>query len=77
MKIILGPVGHQGAHLTWEVVIILLVDHLMERDQEEIDLDPFLIRHTGAQTEAAMVVVQMFMQGKWANHLDPVGRMGR
>ena len=73
VKNMVGTVGRQGAHLTGVVVIILLIDHLMEADQEEIDLGPYLTLHTGAQIEAAMVVVQMFMQGKWANHLDPVG----
>ena len=73
VKIMVGTVGHQGAHLTGVAVIILLVDHLMEADQEEIDPDPYLILHTGALIEAAMIVVQMFMQGKLANHLDPMG----
>jgi len=64
VKITVGTVGHQGAHLTAVVVIILLVDPLMEADQEESDLDPSLILHTGAQIEVPTVVVQMFMLGK-------------
>lgn len=63
-------VGPQGARLPEVVVIIRLVGHLMEADQEEIDLDPYHTLHTGALTEAATVAVQMFMQGKWVDYLD-------
>lgn len=77
VKITVGTVGRQDAHLTEVVVTILLVDPLMEADQEETDQDPCLILHTGARIKAATVVVQMFMLGKLSVHLGPVERVRR
>lgn len=75
MKIMVGTAGHPGAHLTGVGEIILLTGHLTEVDQEEIDLDLYLILHTGVPREAATVGVQMFMEGRLANHVNPAEQL--